>query len=429
MSTTCRDLILQTIRKRGPLTFAQFMEIALYDPDVGYYARAARRSGRTGDFYTSVDVSALFGELLAEQIAEMARLVLGPELTLGACGPHDTHAGCEGRSAAPDAGPEFQFGARPAFDLVEAGAGNGRLSRDVLDALERLAPDVYEALRLHLVERSAAARDAQRDALGRHAKRLFTSGPDLPPHVSGVVFANELLDALPTHAVVAREDGLHEVVIDARGDDLVEGEAPPSTPALAEYLARLDVRLPPGFRTEVNLDGVEWVRRAARALERGFLLLVDYGHEAATLYSASHAAGTLATFTGHVVESREAGRPAPWLRDPGSSDITAHVDFTSIRRTAQSEGLECLCLVDQMHFLLGLGIERRLHATAGNEVDQIVQRLALKTLLVPGGLGTTHQVMIFSKKLGRPTLRGCALARSANSPGPTRPPDPANARR
>jgi len=401
MSNECRRRIVEAIHQRGPLTLAQFMEIALYDPEVGYYVRAARRSGRAGDFYTSVDVSPLFGELLAEQIAEMGRLVLG------------------------EIDPDLQVGASPAFDLVEAGAGNGRLSRDVLDALERVSPDVYDALRLHLVERSTAARDAQRETLGRHVKKVSTSGSDLPAHVTGVVFANELLDALPTRAVVARDEGLREVVIDAQGNDLVEREVPPSTPALAEYLARLDVRLPPGFRTEINLEAVDWVRTAARALERGFLLLIDYGHDAATLYSASHAGGTLAVYTGHVVEGRDAGRPAPWLRDPGSSDITAHVDFTSIRQAARSEGLECLCVVDQMHFLLGLGIEGRLSATSGSERDQIVRRLALKTLLVPGGLGTTHHVMIFSRVMGRTPLRGCALARNVQSPGPTGPAIPA----
>ncbi len=237
--------------------------------------------------------------------------------------------------------------------------------------------------------------------------KLAGSGPDLRSSIRGVVFANELLDALPTHSVVVRQDGLREVVIDAEGEQFVERDAPPSTPAIADYLARLDVHLPPGFRAEVNLAAVDWVRQAARALERGFLLLVDYGHEAATLYSASHAAGTLATFTEHRVENYEAGRRAPWLREPGDSDITAHVDFTSIRRAAESEGLACNCLVDQLHFLLDLGIESRLGANAGSERDQIARRLAMKALLVPGGLGTTHHVMVFSKRMGRPKLRGC----------------------
>src|SRR5258707_10640921 len=144
------------------------MDLALYDPELGYYARAAQRSGRAGDFFTSVDVGPVFGELLAVQILEMARL-LAP------------------RAPSPE----------PRFDLVEAGAGNGRLSADILRAIRRHDAAVYERLRLHLVEISAAARAAQRDALGDVAERLVSSSPDLPDAFEGVLLANELLDAFP----------------------------------------------------------------------------------------------------------------------------------------------------------------------------------------------------------------------------------------
>ncbi len=371
MSDQCRRAILERIRLHGPLTFADFMETALYDPEVGYYATAARRSGRGGDFYTSVDVGPVFGEFLARQFAEMGRLMM------------DT------------------------VDLVEAGAGNGRLSRDVLDTLETIAPDLCERVRLHLVERSAPAREAQAVTLGRHAPKLVSSTGDVPSAIHGILFANELLDALPTHIVVCREEGLREIVIDAAGDRLVERESAPSTPAIDEYVASLDMRVAPGWRAEINLQAIEWVRRAARAIERGFLVLVDYGHEASVLYSASHAQGTLAAFTGHVIESIDERRDAPWLRDPGTCDITAHVDFTSIRNAAIAGGLEPLCLVDQMHFLLGLGVGDWLRERTGPGRRDLTQRLALKTLLVPGGLGTTHHVMMFGRNMGRPVLKGC----------------------
>ena len=391
MRNDCRALILERIRQHGPLSFAQFMECALYDPATGYYAGAARRSGRRGDFYTSVDVAPLFGELLAEQFAEMGRILTSDT---GHRTPDDV------------VGP---------IDLVEGGAGDGRLSRDVLDALETNAPDLYARVQVHLVERSAAARQGQRQALGPHASKLRSSAAELPPSIHGIIFANELLDALPTHAVVGRDDGVREIFIDAAGDELIERECRPSTPAIEEYLAALQVRLAPGWRAEVNLRAVEWVRQAARALRHGFLVLVDYGHEASVLYSGSHAEGTLATFSTHVVETREGGRAAPWLRDPGRSDITAHVDFTSIRRAAEAEGLDAICTVDQMHFLMGLGIETRLQQSAGRGRDDVMWRLALKTLLVPGGLGTSHHVLIFGRNAGRPTLRGCRQLRARDA--------------
>jgi len=147
----------------------------------------------------------------------------------------------------------------------------------------------------------------------------------------------------------------------------------------------------------VNLQAVEWVRRAARALRGGFLVLIDYGHEASVLYSASHAQGTLAVFTRHVVETRE-GRTPPWLRDPGTTDITSHVDFTSVRRAAEEEGLTTVEVTDQMHFLMGLDLEARVRGT-GNGREDLARRLALKTLVVPGGLGTTHHVLVFARAL------------------------------
>src|SRR6185503_13782025 len=155
------------------MTVAAFMDLALYDSRFGYYARAAKRSGRAGDFFTSVDVGTLFGELLEIQIAEMAA-ILGNQ-----------H-----------------------YALVEAGAGNGRLSADILRAARSRDPELYTRLSVHLVEASATARAAQQSVLGDVADRLASSGPELPESFTGVLIANELLDALPVHQVVMREDGL-----------------------------------------------------------------------------------------------------------------------------------------------------------------------------------------------------------------------------
>src|SRR5258705_442865 len=153
------------------------MDLALYDPQFGYYARAARRSGRTGDFFTSVDVGALFGELLETQIAEMAAILNSQFLILD-------------------------------FDLVEAGASSGRLAADILRAARTRHPDLYARTSLHLVEASARARAEHRSVLGENAARLVSSGPQLPESFAGVLIANDLLDALPLHQVVMREDGL-----------------------------------------------------------------------------------------------------------------------------------------------------------------------------------------------------------------------------
>ncbi len=384
-----REVIADRIRASGPISFAEFMELSLYHPELGYYARASQKTGRAGDFFTSVDVGAIFGALLAKQFAEMWRLI-GP------------------RAESPEPG---------AFDLVEAGAGNGRLARDILDAAQRNDPDFYSAIRLSLVEQSQAARDAQVQTLGPHANVLVHSGAGLPEEVRGVIYANELLDALPTHAVIMTDRGLREVFVDLVDPSTLRepqgrpeqgrgttgsGQAPRfvecveelSTPRITEYLARAGAEMRVGWRAEVNLRAENWTTAAAGSLRRGFMVLIDYGHDERELYDASHAAGTLTSYKHH-------SQFADMLQEPGDTDITAHVDLTAVTRAAERAGLDVIARLDQTYFMLGLGI-------TDLEGLSLRQRLALKTLLLPGGLGSTHKVLIFGRSVGTPALKGCS---------------------
>jgi SAM-dependent MidA family methyltransferase len=370
---TLRELIADRIGTSGPISFAEFMDISLYHPELGYYARAAQKTGRAGDFFTSVDVGPLFGALLAKQFAEMWRL-----LSPTAQGP----------------GPK-------AFDLVEAGAGSGRLARDILDAALTKDPEFYAAIRLSLVEASPTARAAQVATLGPHAPLLAHSSLALPDEVHGVIYANELLDALPTHVVVMTEAGLREVFVDvhassdaAQAPRFVERFEELSTPRIAEYLARAGAEMHGGWRAEVNLRAQEWTKNAAASLRRGFMVLIDYGHDERDLYNASHSAGTLTSYKQH-------SQFADLLQEPGETDITAHVDLSAVTRAAEQSGLDVLARLDQTYFMLGLGI-------AELEGLSLHQRLALKTLLLPGGLGSTHKVLIFGKGVGTPALKGCS---------------------
>ena len=375
------------------------MDLALYDPHVGYYARAAQRSGRAGDFFTSVDVGPVFGELLELQIAEMAAILAAP---------------LESQIESPIPNAESRV------DLIESGAGNGRLAADILRAARRRDPALYERLRLHLVEASPTARAAQSSTLGEVGERLVYSSATLPDRFEGVLIANELLDALPVHQVVMREDGVHEVCVglapassEAHTDEaFVTVEGAPSTPALQQYLERIGVTLAVGWRAEINLRAVEWIRDAARRLVRGFIVLIDYGHEARHLYSASHADGTLTTFTRHTtadpeMESYPFSAP-PWLRRIGEQDITSHVDFTSIRAAAEGEGLQTLLFLDQTYFVMGMLNSNlsNLSNLSNPSNPSPLPSLGLRTLLMPGGLGSTHKVLIFGKGVGTPALRG-----------------------
>jgi len=361
------------------------MERALYDPANGYYARAAQRSGRAGDFFTSVDVGPLFGELLELQIEEMWRALESPNTF-----------------QSPIPNPQSPR----VFDLIEAGAGNGRLSADILRALRERDPGLFQSIRLHLVEASAAARAAQRETLGDVSNLLATSSAVLPESFEGVLIANELLDAMPVHQVTMTAEGLKEVYVDTSGDRRpATAIGPVSTPRLAEYLEQLGVVLEPGWTIEINLNAVDWMRDAARRLRRGFMILIDYGHEARELYSATHAVGTLTTFSGHRSQGAEASAPS-WLQNAGEQDITSHVDFTSVRRAAEAEGMTALGFLDQTYFVLGL--------CSNWEPNRLAEHApALKTLMLPGGLGSTMKVMLLGKGVGRPQLRGCSFSTRA----------------
>ena len=269
-----REIIARRIGSNGPLAFAEYMDLALYHPVLGYYSHTRRPTGRAGDFFTSVDVGPQFGALLAAQLNQMYRLLV--------------------------------VSGTPVIELVEVGASNAQLARDILDTTEEIYPDLYAAIRLTLVETSKAARAAQRETLGHHQKRLSGQLEILPDQVCGVILTNELLDALPTHAVTMTLDGLRELFVALSGDRFVQETGHPSTPELDRYIQRLDLPPPPGWRGEINLAAVNWIRSAARQLKQGFIIVIDYGRSAEELYSNRHDGGTLTTYYRHIGDA-----PAP----------------------------------------------------------------------------------------------------------------------
>jgi SAM-dependent MidA family methyltransferase len=381
-----RDVIIGRIQANGPLSFAEFMDLALYEPKLGYYSSANRRSGREGDFITSVDIGSLFGELLARQFGEMWRIL-----------------------------SEKNAKFRSSFDIVEAGSGSGFLASDVLSHAKKTDPDFYEVIRYTLVERSPTAREKHHSKLSSHRSKLFGTSIDLPSKVNGIIFANELLDALPVHQIVMTKEGLREVYVDVDvdGKSLIELLGTVSQ-KVVKHIKRFNIRLEIGWRAEVSPEAISWVERAGQHLEQGFLVLIDYGHEADELYSLAHAHGSLASYQKHAVETGEGHgkRSTPWLEKPGTKDITAHVDLTAVRHGAEQTGLKTLSILDQTYFLLGLASEELLKTEIkkDNEINMTKRSLALKTLLLPGGLGSTHKVLIFSKNIETPKLLGCSFS-------------------
>ncbi len=363
-----RAILAARIRSNGPIPFAEYMRECLYHPEHGYYSRAS--AGRFGDYYTSVDVHPIFGRLLARQLAEMWELLGVP---------------------------------RP-FLVVEAGAGVGCLAGHILDFAAREFPGFYAALEYTAVERSAARRAQHAERLAVHAAAgRVSSSAEIPLAIpAGCIFSNELLDALPTHRVVIKDGALREIYVGIEGEHFVEVFREPSTRKLDEYFQEQGIALQEGWQGEACLEACQWVENAGRALERGFLMTIDYGHEAVALYDERHNRGTMLAYRDHRVTE-------DLLDAPGAQDLTSHVNFTAVDVCGRPAGLALTGLVTQSQFLVALGRANEfgdLYEPGQTELEKLRARLLLKNLIHPEGLGEKFQVIIQHKGIEKPKLTG-----------------------
>jgi len=349
------------IDRDGPITFARFMDLALYDPLGGYYRAATPRPGRGGDFLTAPETHPIFGAALARGLQEVWE-----------------------RLGRPDP-----------FVLREYGAGTGAL---IVSVLQRLAVDgtgLERALRYDPIEvepRRVEAIAARLVAIGR-AGVLMDAGSSGQPIV-GAVIGNELLDALPTHRVVARRGRLLEVLTGSREGQFIDVETEPTTPALAGRLAQEGIDLIDGQRAEVCLALDAWIANAAAGLARGLLLLIDYGYAAHELHDpVKRRDGTLRAYV------RQRVHDDPY-RHVGRQDLTAHVDVTAVERAAERAGLSHLGTTTQAEFLVGLGAQDLLQAIQADPEttmeDYLALRSALMRLIDPGAMGR-FRVMGFGR--------------------------------
>ena len=356
----------EEIQAHGAITFRDFMERALYDPEYGFYSAARARIGRAGDFFTNVSVGPLFGTLLARQFAEV-----------------------------------WERLDRPAeFTIVEQGAHAGDFARDTLAALRRLAPGCAEAAKYVIIEPAPQLRALQEANLGKERVRWVRSLTELPPF-AGVHFSNELLDAFPTHLV--RWDGAHwgEQYVALNGSEFVFACGPLSRDALRDRLDRFrDFRA--GYTTEVNLAAIQWASDVAGKLQKGVVLAIDYGFARPEFYAPERTAGTLRAYRAHRLEENP-------LATPGEIDLTAHVEFTSVAEAAEAAGLSVHGFTDQHHFFVALGA---MHFPEG-VVPSPGEMREFKTLMHPTMLGRSFQVLALARGLIGAPLSGFSLAGDA----------------
>ncbi len=356
------EIIVQEIKAKGPLTFARFMEMALYYPELGYYTSPGVKIGAAGDFYTSPDVHPAFGQMLARQFAEMWAKLGGPER----------------------------------WELVEYGAGKGRLAAHILNFFQEYYPETAQGLTYYILEISPSLVEIQKEELkkiGIEKVVWAKNAGELSGRVTGCLFSNELVDSFPVHRVRQTDDGLKEIYVGYRGNSFVEVEGPLSTPLLQTYFEAEGVVLEPGQTAEVNLAARDWLQEAANCLQKGFLLTIDYGGTAAELYAPFRPDGTLRCFCKHRLS-------ADPYRNIGKQDITASVNFSALMRWGKQSGLASLGLLSQAKFLLKLGI-LDLFPNSPEEYsfahEKLKTTLAIKKLIMPGGMGEAFRILIQCK--------------------------------
>ncbi len=369
------DLIRDEIGRKGSIPFERFMKLALYHPSLGYYRREREkpRTGRKGDFFTSVSSGPLFGRLLARQFLEM-----------------------------------WEKMDRPApFWIVEQGAEDGRLAGDILAWCRDEAPDFFAALNYGIFEIGSPGRGAQEMVLaaaGLEKKTVWIG--DLDDWVSrripvGAFFSNELVDAFPVHRVVRRDGAWREfhVALDEQ-KRFTWCEREIEDAALAEAVRELPAL--DGYATEINLQARRWMEWLARTWIFGYVVTIDYGFPASIYYAPFRREGTLSGY-------REHRRVEDMLAEPGSCDLTAHVDFTTLARLGETAGLETMGFLDQQRFLTGIAHDE-LEGRAGLRAGVAENLRAWQTLTHPDYLGTRFQVLV-QAKLAPASLAGLRYAR------------------
>ena len=361
-----REQIEREIRDRGPIPFSRYMQICLYDPTAGYYSRNAEQFGKAGDFYTSSDVHAVFGRLLARQFDEMWQALDRP----------------------------------PKIEILELGPGRGLFARDVLDWSNKKFPDFFAAVTYTLQESSPALRTKLQDTLKNHlagGKAIISEeSPEerpaihrsLPPDTPMIVFANEFFDALPVE-ILGTAGKLH---IALENNRLQEIWLPPLDEEL-EFLDRYGVHPEAGERIEVPILAQSWIQQIARSMQRGLLLMIDYGYTRNEQLAGRHR-GTLMAYRHHSASQDP-------YQAPGEQDLTAHVNFTALAAACEQAGMQVEKLRTQSQFLMGIG-ERNQFADAFEDCRVPQERakvaLQLKHLVTPVGMGENFQVLIASRR-------------------------------
>lgn len=358
------EIIKSGIRDKGRLNFEEFMELALYHPEYGYYTSGRERIGREGDFYTSPFVHSAFGRTLAGFITKAWETINAPQ-----------------------------------NGVIEMGAGKGLLASDILDSVKEDRPDLYEEAEYLIVERNPHSRQQAEQALKNHKGkiRFLNTLDELDPNsFCGVVVSNELVDSFPFRRAIWTEGKLREIYVTLGNDEFIEVTGDPSTDRLTNYFDSYELSFNEGQQVEINLRAKEWIQNVGAILKKGLVLTIDYGHLVAELFSPERMRGTYKCMHEHQINE------SPYT-DIGGQDITCHVDFSNLIRAGNSVGLDEVKYTTQGQFLIDWGILELMESDADmagiSDTGEEKKRAAIKTLFLPGQMGHSFKVLLQAKNL------------------------------
>jgi len=361
------DIIINRIKEEGPVSFHDYMDMALYYPGLGYYTSPGNKIGSKGDYVTAPYITPVFGAMLGKQLEEMWCIMLQPSV----------------------------------FTIVEYGAGAGLLCNDILDYIINNNEHFYQSIRYYIIEKNSPGNSFIKDgsihaAMVHHVNSIEEIGM-----FTGCILSNELVDNFAIHRIVMDKE-MKEVYVDY--DNAFTEVNLNASPLLKEYIQELDICLPEGYKTEINLDAITWLQQVSRFLQQGYIITIDYGYLSEELYNARRNNGTLMCYRMHQLDDN------PYC-DPGKQDITSHVNFSALDHWGKMNGLKSSGFTTQAAFLLSLGFKSYLHNIVSKSKDivkaALQEALLTRTLLLD--MGQKFKVLIQQKGIRQAPLSGLQL--------------------
>lgn len=343
------------------ITFYQFMKMALYEDDLGYYTKERLKIGKSADFYTSSSVGPAFGKTFANNFLELFTYIENNQC----------------------------------YNIVEIGGGNGRFARDVLDEIKVKNIDIYNNLTYYMSETSSYHEKLQSETLKEHIKHIcwIREVEELPQSFQGIFFSNELIDAFPVHKVIKENNQLKEIYVtyDDKNKKFKELDGELSDGKLSHYFTNQEINLIENQVAEVNTDAIEWLESISKILNKGYIVTVDYGYDAEELYRNNRMAGTLMCYHKHTAIDNP-------YENIGDQDITSHVNFSLLINHGQELDVEKVWFTTQSKFLMNNGILSYLQENPQDEQGNKMNR-AIRQLILPEQMGETFKVLVQQKNI------------------------------